>query len=178
MVLGNTLVTENSPSQLPSSFLPEWVAALFVLFQAYWFHKWTSCVPNELVYETAISEWSRALNGVTPEQAKDAIEQAKALDWPPSLPEFLKLCRKSAGVPTYLEAYENAREILSNRAFFSEAERNRTPFLHPAVELALNRMSTFEFRGMQDRDVDTSWRDIYEQAVKETQHKALTHEQT
>lgn len=127
----------------------------------------------------AIEEWTDALKGFSDEAVYNALTQCRSsMEWPPSLCEFIKLCSKGAGIPTYRQAYENAREILSNRAFFSEAERNRTPFLHPAVELALNRMSTFDFKAMQDKDVDKIWRDIYEQAVKETQHKALTHEQT
>lgn len=41
---------------------------------------------------TVKAVWAQDLAGVTAEQLRSALEACKQLDWPPSLPEFLKLC--------------------------------------------------------------------------------------
>jgi len=66
-----------------------WVAAIFEKFQARYSHKWTSGI--EGIEDTAITEWSNELNGLTGEQVKTGLEAWKG-DWPPSAPEFRKAC--------------------------------------------------------------------------------------
>ena len=66
-----------------------WVAALFKKFQAIYLHKWTSAI--EGIEDTAISEWSQALAGITGEQIKVGLDNLSE-DWPPSAIAFKALC--------------------------------------------------------------------------------------
>lgn len=173
------LVSENTSGMQCSNdngrpaFPEEWVSALFICFQGIWFHKWSSCVPNELVYQAALSEWSRGLTGITPKEVQGALDEAiRTSDgWPPSLPEFLKLCRLASGIPNYLDAYENAKQVAANQGFYSASERDRVKYLHPAIEMAYHKMTSFDFRNMTQKDVEHIWREKYEQAVKEWENE-------
>lgn len=57
--------------------------------------------------ERLVLHWCRELVGFTPREFKRGVEAQKTLDWPPTLPEFKKLCRPSIDPElAYHEAYE------------------------------------------------------------------------
>lgn len=64
--------------------------------------QWINADPERLVLH-----WCRELVGFTPREFKRGVEAQKTLDWPPTLPEFKKLCRPSIDPElAYHEAYE------------------------------------------------------------------------
>ena len=66
-----------------------WVSALFAKFQVRYGHKWVSVI--EGIEETAVTEWSQGLAGLTGEQIKFGLDNLTD-DWPPSLPTFRNAC--------------------------------------------------------------------------------------
>ena len=70
---------------LPTS----WVSLLFAKFQVRYGHKWVSTI--EGIEETAVTEWSQGLAGLTGEQIKFGLDNLTD-DWPPSLPAFRAAC--------------------------------------------------------------------------------------
>ena len=52
-------------------------------------HKWVSTI--EGIEETAVTEWSQGLAGLTGEQIKFGLDNLTD-DWPPSLPTFRAAC--------------------------------------------------------------------------------------
>lgn len=67
------------------------VKSLFLVMQAHFGHKWTTTYDDPQVMRVAVTEWHRVLKGFRPEDIRRAIEEW-AGDWPPSLPEFARLC--------------------------------------------------------------------------------------
>lgn len=63
--------------------------------------QWVTADPERLVLH-----WCRELVGFTPREFRRGVEAQKMLDWPPTLPEFKKLCRPSIDPElAYHEAY-------------------------------------------------------------------------
>jgi hypothetical protein len=57
--------------------------------QAVYGHRWT--VSFHGIEETAMREWAMALADMTPEQIRRGLDSLNS-DWPPTLPEFKRLC--------------------------------------------------------------------------------------
>jgi hypothetical protein len=66
---------------------------VFKKLQARYLHKWTSAI--EGIEETAISEWSEKLTGLTGENIKQGFDSWNN-DWPPSADEFVRACKGSS----------------------------------------------------------------------------------
>jgi len=66
-----------------------WVSAIFKKFQVRYGSRWISSI--EGIEEYAISEWSNVLGGLSAEQVETGLDLCVS-DWPPSLPEFKKMC--------------------------------------------------------------------------------------
>jgi hypothetical protein len=96
---------------LTRSELPKhWVSALFKKFQARYGHKWMAAIDG--IEELAVGEWARELSGLTGEAIRAGLDAWDG-DWPPSAPEFARLCRDLVtGAPSAAEAWRiicNAR---------------------------------------------------------------------
>lgn len=73
---------------------PDDILKLFIRFHATWGQRWHCNVNNEENYKMTKAQWYHALKHVSLSQLKCAYDAcSKTLDWPPSLPEFLKTCR-------------------------------------------------------------------------------------
>jgi len=72
------------------------VAALFRRMQVIYGPRWTASI--EGIEEDAIREWSRGLADMTPDNIRRGLDacQSSGDGWPPTLPEFLALCRGTA----------------------------------------------------------------------------------
>lgn len=84
-----------------------WVEALFKKFLVRYGTLWADrykglgLTPDEIV-----DEWATELGGFTPEEIKRGLEASRAKTFPPTLPEFLTLCRPVATVrPSADEAW-------------------------------------------------------------------------
>ena len=119
----SALATNSTTSQDGTSNktgLPiSWISALFKKFQAIYGHKWVISI--EGIEETAVTEWSQGLAGLSGEDVKRGIDNLHD-EWPPSLPVFRALCKgKSVNgfgldyVPEYHRpAIRNPERILSS----------------------------------------------------------------
>jgi hypothetical protein len=75
--------------------------------------RWTASIDG--IEADAVREWSRALGDMTPEQIRRGLDSL-ASDWPPTLPEFKRLCEgrgKNEFGLDYVPAYY--RETRHNR---------------------------------------------------------------
>jgi hypothetical protein len=72
----------------------KWVRALFQRFSTMYGSKFTT-MWADVPMEAVIATWREDLAGVTPEQVRKALDHLKANNpFPPTLPEFLGLCRQ------------------------------------------------------------------------------------
>ena len=71
---------------------------------------------------TVKAVWAESLAGYTGEEIKRGLDACLTRDWPPTLPEFLKLCRPPMDL---VSAYHEAIAQMRNRNSELQAERDR-----------------------------------------------------
>ena len=81
--------TASSATDSRKSAPSAWVAAIFRRLQAVHGARWTASIDG--IEADAVREWSRALGDMTPEQIRRGLDNLNS-DWPPTLPEFKRLC--------------------------------------------------------------------------------------
>lgn len=93
--------------------------------------------------------WLSALAGISELEFRRGATKMQKLDWPVSLPEFLKLCRPEVNPLTaYYEALEGSRS----------RERGEVGiWSHPAIFWASVRVSTFELMNQSYSQIKTRW---------------------
>ena len=82
-----------------SDFPKHWVEALFKRFSVMYGSKW-SAMWADVPMADVLDAWQEDLKGVQAEQVKRALEYLKANNpFPPTLPEFLGICRQFKALP-------------------------------------------------------------------------------
>lgn len=138
------------------------VGILFKVFARRFSHKWEK-TNNDA---KARSVWLEDLrcNGVTDEMINTGIMKSSALDWPPSVGEFIKLCKPSdedLGIPGADEAYKAA------------ATGNWR--LHPIVWHAAQKVGTYELRNHAEANVRPRFLVEYSRLVQEARSGEVFH---
>lgn len=82
--------------------------------------RWTANIDG--IEKTAVREWTRALEGMTPEKIRAGLDtcQQAGNGWPPTLPEFVAMCEGRSvneygldHVPVYHRAPDPARALVA-----------------------------------------------------------------
>lgn len=100
-------------------------------------HRWTSSFG---VLPRADHAWAKHLTGLNGRQIANGLAQMSNLDtegWPPSAPQFRKLCLHVTGLPSEAEAWQ---EALAGK------------YSHEAVRIAAENTSTFDLRSGKPDD--------------------------
>lgn len=84
-----------------------WIEALFKKFLIRYGHLWADRYAGlDLTPDEIVDEWATELGGFSPEEIKRGLEASRANKFPPTLPEFISLCRPAASVrPSADEAW-------------------------------------------------------------------------
>ena len=95
---------------LPENALPlTWVDRLIERFSIMYGEKFTKQWEN-INPEMLRQAWAEELAGFTGDEIKSGIDACKTKSWPPTLPEFMQLCRPALDKErAYLEAAEQMR---------------------------------------------------------------------
>ena len=84
----------------------DWIERIFQRLENFYMAKWTDSfggIPRERVKQA----WAEELAGYTGNEIKNGLEACRGHKWPPTLPEFLMLCRKPSDIKAdWLEACE------------------------------------------------------------------------
>jgi len=107
--------------------------------------------------------WAASLKGITPEMIKTGLNKliTRGYDWPPSAPEFSKLCRPSIedfDVPSFDDAI-NHIGILSRRK-----DHRIEPFVYTMYLRVGKRM--YDLNRMSERDYRAEMKRYYDEVVK------------
>lgn len=105
-----------------------------------------------------ISTWARGIAGYTREEIKAGVAACKALKWPPTLPEFLLLCRPPLN---YERAYLEAVEQMAQRAAGSPEQWTNPAFFWAAASLGP------DLKNVQYRTLETRWRYALDKAIED-----------
>jgi hypothetical protein len=104
--------------------------------------------------------WAQELGALRPEQIKLGVDACRARRFPPTLPEFLELCRPTAdmlGIPHFEAAYREALDLVCKRKRQDECS-------HPVVWHALAEAGQIGM--MRDEDARKVYRSCYDQTVR------------
>lgn len=140
-------MSATSPER-PSALPDAWIERLFLRFSAMYGSKfadlWRGC---DLANVKA--QWAEDLAGYTPDEIKRGIDACKTgRDWPPTLPEFLKLCRKPIDAE---RAFYEAVEQMARR------ESGRDVWSHPAIYWAAVDIGAFDLKNGTWKTLQHRW---------------------
>ena len=136
--LAATIAAPNN-SQTPYTDTPmmpkKWIAALFLKLQSIYGHRWT--VSFQGIEEMAMREWAIGLADMTPEAIRRGIDNLNG-EWPPTLPEFKKLCTGRAinefGLDYVPQCYRETRhERLLDQPRDEEAAKRHLAEMRAAI---------------------------------------------
>lgn len=138
-----TTPTSSTSPQLPAS----WVEALFdrmlLNYGKKFTDQWGSADPDKLY-----AHWARELSGFSRDELARGVAALEARDWPPTLPEFKRMCRPPIDpVVAYYEAVEGvvARE---------KGEMGK--WSHPAIFWASVALA-YDLQHMGYKQIETRW---------------------
>lgn len=139
-------------SQPKSSALPDpWIDRLFARFEAMYGAKfadaWRGC--NIAHVKTV---WADSLGGCSRDELAAGVAKCMERDWPPTLPEFLKLCRPPID---YTAALLEAIEQMARR------ESNRDRWSHPAIYWAAAKIGAYDLSRKTVRELEQEWRKAF-----------------
>lgn len=97
--------TMQSSTSLPIRWIDRIFARLSALYGARFADQWRGCDPAEVK-----SVWADCLAGYDADEIRRGLDACLCRDWPPTLPEFAKLCRPPLDYErAYIEAVEQMR---------------------------------------------------------------------
>jgi hypothetical protein len=140
-----------------------WVDRIFARMNAFYGAKladaWTGSDLDEV---KAI--WAEELGGYTPEEIRDGVAAMKRRDWPPTLPEFLKLCRPPVEpVGAHVEACQK---------YHRWVEGEDVEWSRPEIFWACQKIGHWELKNSPYRSLESRWKEALETASRETPLKA------
>lgn len=106
--------------------------------QAMFGNNWRNRFRTEKQIALALGEWAKGLEGVTLEDVDGAfvILVESGTEWPPSLPEFIALCRKSCkGLTHNTAAY---REFKRSNLLTNKSSKERGKKVLEQIKAKLN----------------------------------------
>lgn len=133
----------SSTSRLPDSWTERLLDRLAAMYGQKFTDQWRGVDPAYLK-----SVWSEELASYSVEEIKRGIAACRARPWPPTLPEFLLLCRP----PIDPEAafIEAVREI-------RKRENNEDTWTHPAIFWATRQFATQDLMGLPFVAIKNRW---------------------
>ena len=128
----------NCPSQQTAGYTPKLIAGLFGTMTGLYGAKWT----KEHGLADRTGAWLDTLQHLNPQLIAIGVRRCqREKDWPPSAPEFLRLCQptpEECGLPSVAKAWQEANEHAGSP--------NHHPWSHRAVYLAGRAAGWFEMR--------------------------------
>lgn len=140
-----------NPLTLPQNApaLPEtWVERIFQRMENYYLGKWIDGfggIPRERVKQA----WAEELADFTAEELKRGLDACKTKIWPPTLPEFMTLCRPP--VDTKAEWAEACEQMRIRHQGHGEDKWSRPEVYWAAVKIGQYDLNQFTWEQMRAR---------------------------
>lgn len=94
--------------------------------------------------------WSEELAGFTADELKRGIAECKTRNFPPTLPEFIGLCRAKAKITAESAFFEAVEQIVKR-------ERGDDTWSHPAVYWTAAKIGAFDLRNNPWQTIKSRW---------------------
>lgn len=156
--------TSLAPQSASHSALPEaWIDRLFGRFSAMYGSKfadlWRGC---NLADVKAL--WADELGAMSRDELATGAAACKTRDWPPTLPEFLKLCRPPIDFESaYLEAVEQMRR----------RETGDDKWSQPAIYWAAVTIGSWDLRNATWGAIKHRWSRVFQEEVEKGRWPAI-----
>ncbi len=148
------MTTELSTSQQQQSAPIQWIERIFTRMECFYGSRFADMWRQSNI-ATVKSIWSEALTGYSVDEIKRGLAECLRRDWPPTLPEFLKLCRPAMD---YEAAYAEACEQINRRRY------GQDKWSHPAIFWAAAELGS-DLTNMRYAEIKGRWRNALDQAV-------------
>jgi hypothetical protein len=140
----------------PQSALPKpWIDSLFERMELSYGEKfsknWGTVDPHKMK-----RFWAIELGQLTRDQLKAGVEAMKRAEWPPTLSEFVAMCKPPAN---YSEALYEAIEQIQKR------DEGRDQWSNPAIYWAAIKIGSFDLRNLTHKDLLKRFTDAMEKVV-------------
>lgn len=138
----NQLETSINPLPMP------WIEKLFDRMISLYGHKFLD-MWRDIDIETVKSTWAQELGKLSRDEVARGANALMAQEWPPTLPQFIKLCKPSVdAVAAYYEAVNGvvARE-----------HGNLGEWSHPAIFWASVKIGAFDLKHQTYSQIKTRW---------------------
>jgi hypothetical protein len=113
-------LSSTSTEALPIRWIEKLFDQMLLDFGKKFVDMWAGADPDRL-----IAHWSREMSGFTGEEISRGLEAQKKRDWPPTLPEFRKMCRPDTDpMVAYYEAVSGVQ---------ARAKGEMGTWSHPAI---------------------------------------------
>ncbi|MEN2672589.1 hypothetical protein [Herbaspirillum huttiense] len=136
-------LTSTSAAALPIHWIESLFQRMTFAYGAKFADQWKGIDPEGLK-----RHWAEKLAGLTGEQLKAGVAKLDTLDWPPSLPQFIRLCK-----PT-VEAVAAYYEALAGIEARKRGEMGK--WSHPAIFWAATPMA-YDFDQMTYSQIKHRW---------------------
>lgn len=132
-----------STSQLPEKWIEKILDEMLLSYGKKFIDQWSGVSTDKLILH-----WSQGLSGYSGQEIRRGLDALASKDWPPSLPEFKKLCRPPIDdVVAYYEAVNgcNARD-----------KGEMGTWSHPAIFWAATKIA-FDLKTQTYSQVKSRW---------------------
>lgn len=136
-----------SVSPFPVPWAVKLIEKLHLLYGSKFMQQWAGIDSAKLALG-----WAEELAGFTGEEIATGLKACKTRPWPPTLPEFMTLCRPQLDPET---AFREAVDGLIERA-----AGRMGAWSHPAIYWAAVRMGAYEIRNSGYQAVRKRWESI------------------
>lgn len=119
-------------------------AEMTLLYGSRFGQQWAGLTPREIK-----AAWNQRLANFTPAEIRRGLDACAALDWPPSLPEFMRLCRPA------LNAEAAYHEAVAGMVARSRGERG--DWSHPGIYWAAVRVTSHDLLSVGWQAIRGRW---------------------
>lgn len=143
-------------STLPQKHeVPEaWIDRIFSRLSGMYGNRFTDMWSGVATAEVKAT-WADGLLGYSVDEIKRGLAECLKHDWPPTLPQFLKLCRPAMD---YESAYAEACEQINRRRY------GKDKWSHPAIFWAAAELGS-DLTSFRYADIRSRWRNALDEAM-------------
>lgn len=119
-------------------------AEMTMLYGAKFAQQWSGLTPREIK-----AAWNQKLADMSPQEIRRGLDACMSHDWPPTLPEFIRMCRPTVSAEA---AYHEAVAGMTARA-----QGLRGEWSHPGIYWAAVRVTSHDLLSMGWQAIRGRW---------------------
>jgi hypothetical protein len=152
--------SSTSIDPLPQSWIEKMFDQMLLNYGRKFTEQWGGADPDKL-----IAHWAREMASYTPAEIKRGLAALELRDWPPTLPEFKKMCRPPVDTTAaYYEAVAGCRDREAG---------NVGKWSHPAIFWATVQIGAFDLKNQSYSQIKDRWETALQAEMDKGQWSAI-----